>query len=96
MTDWFDLNKMDVFAKNINYINLPQYYVFNNQNKAWIKRQRNHQFNTIGRMSIVSSEGTERFYLKLPLYKIKGATSFKNLLTVNKTLYKTYKEASRL
>ena len=87
---------MDVFAKNINYINIPQYYVFNNQNKAWIKRQRKHQFNTIGRMSIVSSEGTERFYLKLLLYKIKGATSFKNLLTVNKTLYKTYKEASRL
>ena len=44
-------------------------------------------------MSIVSPEDTERFYLKLVLYKIKGATSFKNLLTVNKTLYKTYKEA---
>ena len=39
LTAWFDLNKMDVFAKNINYINIPQYYVFNNQNKAWIKRQ---------------------------------------------------------
>ena len=61
-----------------------------------MNRQRKHQFNNIGRMSIVSSEGTERFYLKLALFKIKGATSFKNLLTVNKTLYKTYKEASRL
>ena len=86
---------MDVFAKNINYINIPQCYVFNNQNEACIKRQRTHQFNTIGRMSILSPEDTERFYLKLLLYKIKGATSFKNLLTVNKTLYKTYKEASR-
>ena len=47
-------------------------------------------------MSIVSSEDTERFYLKLLLYKIEGATSFNNLLTVNKTLYKTYEEASRL
>ena len=37
-------------------------------------------------MSIVSPENTERFYLKLLLYKIKGTTSFKNLLTVNKTL----------
>ena len=70
MTAWFDLNKMDVFAKNINYINIPQHYVFNNQNKACMKRQRNHQFNTIGRMSIVSPEDTERFYLKLLLYKM--------------------------
>ena len=28
LTAWFDLNKMDVFAKNINYINISQYYVF--------------------------------------------------------------------
>ena len=75
-----------ISQSHINYINIPQYYVFNNQNKAWIKRQRKHQFNTIGRMSIVSPEDTVRFYLKLLLYKIKGATSFKNLLTVNKTL----------
>ena len=60
------------------------------------KRQRNHQFNTIGRMSIVSPKDKGRFYLKILLYKIEGATSFKNLLTANKTLYKTYKEASRL
>ena len=60
-TAWFNLNKMDVFAKNINYINIPQYYVFNNQNTAWIKRQRKHQFNTIGRMSIVSPEDTGDF-----------------------------------
>ena len=59
-----------------------------------MQRQRKHQFNTIGRMSIVSSEDNERFYLKLLLYKIKGATSFKNLSTVNKTLYKIYKEAA--
>ena len=56
--------------------------------------KRNQQFNTIGGMSIVSPKNTERFYLKLLLYKIKGATSFKDLLTVNKTLYKTYKEAA--
>ena len=45
-------------------------------------------------MSIFSPEDTERFHLKLLSYEIKGATSFKNLLTVNKTLYKTYKEAA--
>ena len=36
LTAWFDLNKIDDFAKNINYINIPQYYVFNNQSNAWV------------------------------------------------------------
>ena len=85
MTAWFELNEMDVFAKNINYVNIPQYYVFNNQNKAWMRRQRNQQFNTIRRKSNVSTKGTKKFYLKLLLYKIKGGTSFKDLHTVNNT-----------
>ena len=59
LTAWFDLYKMDVFAKNIIYINISQYYVFNNQNKARIRRQRDQQFNTYGRMSIVSPKDTE-------------------------------------
>ena len=45
-------------------------------------------------MSIVSPKDSERFYLKLILYKIKGVTCFKDLLTVNKIFYKTYKEAA--
>ena len=45
-------------------------------------------------MSIVSPKNTERFYLKLLLYKIKGATSFKDSRSVNKTLYKKYKKAA--
>ena len=84
MTVWFDLNKIDDFAKNINYINIPQYYVFNNHSNAWVRRKRNQQFDTIGRMSIVSPKNSERFYLKLILHKIKGVTCFKDLLTVDK------------
>ena len=43
-----------------------------NQNKAWIRRQKNQKFNTICRKSNVSTKDSERFYLKLLLYKIKG------------------------
>ena len=45
-------------------------------------------------MSIVSPKDSERFYLKLILHKIKGVTCFKDLLTVDKIFYKTYKEAA--
>ena len=77
LTSCFDLNKMDVFARIINYMNISQYYVFNKRNKPWIRRQRNQQFNSIGKISIVSPRDTERFYVKLLLYKIKGASSLK-------------------
>ena len=42
----------------------------------------------------ISPKNTKRFYLKLLLYKVEGATSFEDSLTVNKTLYETYKEAA--
>ena len=45
-------------------------------------------------MSIVSTKDSERFYLKLVLRKIKEVTCFKDLLTVDKIFYKTYKEAA--
>ena len=88
------MNEIDDFAKNINHINIPQYYVSNNQRNAWVKRKRNQQFNTIGKMSIVSPKDPERFYLKIILHKMKGVTCFKDLLPVDKIFYETYKEAA--
>ena len=78
MTAWFDLNEINDFTKNMNYINIPQYYFFNNQSNAWVRRKRTQQFNTIGRMSIVSPKDSERFYLKLILHKVKGVTCFRD------------------
>ena len=94
LTAWFDLDEIDDFPKNINYINIPQYSVFNNQSNAWVRRKRNQQVNTINRMSIVSPKDSERFYLKLILHKITGVTCFEDLLTVDKIFYKTLKEAA--
>ena len=31
---WFDLNKIDISAKNIFYVNISQHYVFNNKSKS--------------------------------------------------------------
>ena len=69
------------------------------------KKKKNQQFNTIGRISIVSPKDSERFMLqtvtfyvklvlKLILHKIKGVTCFKDLLTLDKIFYKTYKGAA--
>ena len=70
-------------------MNIPQYYVIKTLIKAWIRRQKNQQFNANDRMSIVNHKDSERFYLKSILHKMKKVTCFKDLLTVEKIFYKT-------
>ena len=92
LTEWFELNKHDVEARNIKYSNIPQYYVF--INKKWVKRKRNYNNYTIGRIGIVSPKDSERYHLKLILNNIKGATCFQDLRKYNNIIYDTYKEAA--
>ena len=93
LTAWFKLNKIDKFAKNIKYVEIPRYYGFTNS-KLWKRRERNQEFDVIGRLNIVSPKDNERFFLKLLLNREKGTTSFKDLRTYNNILYATYKETT--
>ena len=79
LTARFELNTKDDHAKNIKYDNIPKYYNF--ENKCWIKRKRNQEHYTIGRLNIVSPKDIERFHSKLILNRVKGATSFQDLRT---------------
>ncbi|CAI2202024.1 7421_t:CDS:1, partial [Funneliformis geosporum] len=47
----------------------------------------------IGRLYIVQPSEGERYYLRILLNYIKGATSFNNLNTINEYICKTFKEA---
>ena len=93
LTAWFDLNKNDEFARKIHYVNIPQYYIL--QGKKWIRRKNVKQNEAIGRLIItVSPKDEEKFYLKLLLRKITGATSFDDLKTFNEINYETYKDTA--
>ena len=92
LTAWFDLNKKDDFAKKIKYVNLPQYYNF--KNKCWIPRENKQRYKAIGRLNIVSPKDSERFFIKLILNRVKGATSFKDLRTYKNQTYNTYRETA--
>ena len=92
LTAWFELNRKDDYAKNIKYVNIPKYYNF--ENKCWIKRKRNLEHYTIGRLNIVSPKDIERFHLKLILNRVKGATSFQDLRTYENCTYNTYRETA--
>lgn len=49
---------------------------------------------SVGRMYFVSPKEGERYFLRLLLTHVTGATSFENLKTVNNVKYSTFKEAA--
>lgn len=89
---WFDLNKQDKVARNILYGNIPESYAWNKSEKKWTPRDRSSK--VVGRIVNVSPRDSERFFLKLILNRISGATSHEDLRTYQGIIYRTYREAA--
>jgi len=102
LLDYFELNARDEKAKQYLYSDIPSHYVFKKVTinsktiNRWEKRQRH--FNFIGRMYSVSPFHCqiELFHLRIFLLHVKGATSFKELRTVNNEIYQTFTAACSL
>ncbi|KAG2596891.1 hypothetical protein PVAP13_5KG209907 [Panicum virgatum] len=90
LTEWFVTNKEYEEAKELTYCEFPLKWRWDETNKKWIKRQ--HGFK-IGRLYYVNPAEGERFYLRMLLMIVKGATSYADLRTYNGTVYETFKEA---
>ena len=92
LTAWFKLNMEDPFARNIKYVNIPLYYLWNASLKKWIRRKNEQK--VVSRLYNVSPRDIERFHLKLILGYRKGATSFEDLKFYNNKQYLTYLETA--
>ena len=91
LTQFFELNKKDERACGILYPDIPKYYVW--KEKQWVRRKQILVENdgndnsplsaTIGRIPVVplNSYTKEKFFLRVLLYHITGATSFQHLKT---------------
>ncbi len=90
LTAWFHANITYLNARSLKYAEFPSQWVFNNKTKEWKPRQRGH---SIGRMYFVHPAAGEKYYLRMLLNVICGATSFENLRTINGILYSSFKEA---
>jgi len=88
---WFELNRVDPNAHQWSYIEIPNHYYF--VKNEWKRRQRGGD-NMVGRMYTVSPKDPERFYLRILLLHVRGATSFESLRTVNGMIYETFKAAA--
>ena len=64
---------------------------WNARNREW--KIRKPRFSTIGHMVYVSPAAGEHFYLRLLLTAVHGATSFKDLQTINGIVHRNYKNA---
>jgi len=91
LTAWFKLNQLDSSAHRFFYRDIPNHYTFNS--KTWKLRKYGECTNTIGRMYNVSPTEGERYYLRLLLLHVKGATSYDDIKTFENIPQKTFKEA---
>ncbi|CAG8596468.1 12965_t:CDS:1, partial [Cetraspora pellucida] len=91
LTEYFKMNQEDPNAHNYLYHEFSQYYVWNKTTKRWKKR---HQRKMIGRIYTVNLSEGERYYLRILLNNIKGATSFKDLKIINNYECTTFKESA--
>ena len=77
LTAWFKLNEHDASANKYLYAEIPHHYVFNKTRKQWCERKLIEK-PIISRMFFVNSLDHERFYIRLLLQHVRGATSFED------------------
>lgn len=87
---WFELNKVDDFAKSLTYSQIPQYYTGDGKARRFNRRKR--PGNTLGRINYVPIKMEDGYYLRVLLNKQTGPESFDGLKTVNGVVYKSFKE----
>jgi hypothetical protein len=92
LTGWFTANALysNGVINNTLYQDFPNKMVWNKSTYKWTIRQRGFQ---IGRMYYAHPSSGERFYLRLLLTVVKGATSYDDLRSFEIHLYPSSREA---
>ena len=94
LTAYFVQNRIDPFARRLLYNDIPKFYTWHPNGKLLKRRV----YDTVGQVGrIVSShlaEG-ERYYLSVLLNHVTGATSYRDLMTVNGVQYPTFREGAQ-
>ena len=91
LTAWFQENLEDTEAHKYKYIDFPLYYTWNKTHCKWNSRKT--ATGAIGRLYMVQPSEGERYYLRILLTHVKGATCFDDLKSVNGHICRSFKEA---
>jgi hypothetical protein len=91
LTEYFRMNSIDSYARNFLYKDFPEFYIWQRNHKTWRRRTQRIQ---IGRLVAAHPAEGERYYLRVLLNHVRGATSFRDLRTVEGAVYSTFREAA--
>ncbi|CAN6894159.1 unnamed protein product [Brassica oleracea] len=87
-TEWMVLCRRSEFARTLTYVQIPEYFVWNNSAKVWTERKKRK---SIGRVVAVHPSAGDRYYLRVLINKIKGPRSYDELKTYNDVKYPDFK-----
>ncbi|KAL6661674.1 hypothetical protein ACP70R_001058 [Stipagrostis hirtigluma subsp. patula] len=95
LTEYFETNKIDPDARGVLYQDFPEKYSWNTENKqkSWKKRKIKERAQ-VGRIVSANPAEGERYYLRVLLNNVTGATSYEDLRMVNGELLPTFREAT--
>ncbi|XP_071684979.1 uncharacterized protein [Lolium perenne] len=92
LTQYFKMNKVDPYARNFLYKEFPEFYRWIKGKKIWQIRKLKGR-GQIGRIVYANPAEGERYFLRILMNHVRGATSYENLKTVHGKLCASFREA---
>ncbi|CAH1433999.1 unnamed protein product [Lactuca virosa] len=89
-TSWMECNAIDSEARKLTYVEFPTKFVWILNGRFWKRRKVGK---AIGRIHSVSPKLGEAYFLRILLNKVKGPTSFDEILTVNGQRHSSFRDA---
>jgi hypothetical protein len=93
LTQWFVCNQIFAEARTLTYPQFPSKWLWDQKDRKWCPRRQRH--GKIGRLHYVHPSAGERYYLRMLLLTVRGATSYEHLRFHNRTYHHTFKEACK-
>ena len=93
LTAYFAQNRVDKFARGILYHDFPEFYTWHPNGKFW-KRRVYEGRKQVGRIVSAHPPEGERYYLRVLLNHVAGATSFDHLKMADGVVQATFREAT--
>jgi len=93
LTGYYAQNIVDEFARGILYQDFPEFYTWHSNGKFWQRRVHAGR-KQVGRIVFAHPDEGERYYLRVLLNHVVGATSFEHLKMVHGIVQPTFREAA--
>ncbi|RCV30475.1 hypothetical protein SETIT_6G097900v2, partial [Setaria italica] len=93
LTAYFEANRTHEKARGILYRDFREHYTWQTQGKFWQQRKRKTLYQ-VGRIVSAHPAEGERYYLRVLLNHVKGATCYEELRTVDGQILPSFREAA--